>query len=920
MAAVVGAIVALTGVAGYQFLSTRLTEETKQALASFVQQGAEVESQWTTFLDQKLQRLRLEYLQRYTSLRGTDPQNRFSELFRKNVDSSYHLRSEFYSGAPNPWGGRLTGYSGGIDRSPVMTADHRLRRTLEMEMLFVHGSSVVLPAESGQEALTPFVDLYFFGPEKDLTIYWPGTPWYPDYPGGFDLAAQGDFSKTVNTKLPWKDRDRLWTGLYRDEVPKVWMVSFTMPIDLDGRNISAVGADISLASLNERLSSRAFRGASGLIVRPDGQVIASPALDRELVASDGRLNLAQLDNSPLKAAYAAIASQPGQSVVESVPGDLVAVARISGPDWLFVTVLPRAQVAGLADTVVLLLLGLGALTLLIETLLLWRILRSKVVNPLVSFTKATGDIAEGNLNPLSLGALPVQRRDEIGSLARSFLQMSRYLTETDRARREAEASLREQHEHLEEAVRERTRDLALARDAADAANLAKSVFLANMSHEIRTPMNAVLGFAQLLQTDTSLSDEARHQVLTIARSGTHLLAIINDILEMSRIESGRVEVHLEPLDLNALLRDLAALFAVQADSKGLSFAYHRSSELPAVVLSDVSKVRQVLINLLGNSVKFTKQGSVVMHASSPEPGLIRMEFEDTGIGIGPEEQERLFHPFERTRSGEQTAGGTGLGLSISREYARLLGGEITVSSQPGVGSRFVFEFRAEATQAAPEESSRSQPPRLAPGQGEVGALVVDDRSENRELLRAVLEPAGFRVVEADNGEAALDLAARWSPRVIFMDLVMGQLDGKETTRRLRQQPSEVTPVIIGFSASAFANDQADFLAAGLDGILTKPVLLRDVYTVLTNLPALRWESTSREVLKESAPLPQHVAMGAAWRAEYLEAVRLGNVSRFRVLEREARSADPDVAAWMAASLAAYDLETLGRLVAVFPAD
>ena len=485
-------------------------------------------------------------------------------------------------------------------------------------------------------------------------------------------------------------------------------------------------------------------------------------------------------------------------------------------------------------------------------------------------------------------------------------------------RKRAEEELDRHRRHLEVLVNERTAELQLARDAADAANKAKSMFLASMSHEIRTPMNALLGFAQLLERDPSLSPQARKKVATILKSGDHLLTIINDILEMSRIEAGRVEVCRESVNLPDLLEDLAVMFRLRTEEKGLAFYLEISPDLPRHIVTDLGKLSQVLINLLGNAVKFTHTGAITLRALVCGVGRMAVEVMDSGIGIAPEEKETLFLPFERTRSGMQTAGGTGLGLAISREYARLLDGEITVTSRVDEGSCFRFEFSAQTTETSP---SKTEPLRrvkgLAPGQGEIRVLVVDDLDDNRELLRGMLEPLGFSVFEAASGEEAVEKVCLLKPRVILMDLVMPGMDGIEATRILRNQYPEGSPVIIGISASTFDEDRTRFFSAGVNAFIAKPFREKELLRLLSEHAGVLFvteEYGSPDEQEKPPPPPPLDSMPAKWRDFFREALARNNITRIRRLAEEARALDPDLAAWMIERTAQYDMDGLKRLL------
>jgi signal transduction histidine kinase/CheY-like chemotaxis protein len=430
-----------------------------------------------------------------------------------------------------------------------------------------------------------------------------------------------------------------------------------------------------------------------------------------------------------------------------------------------------------------------------------------------------------------------------------------------------------------------------ARKQAESANRSKSLFLANMSHEIRTPMNAILGFAQLLDRDPSLSPQARNKVSTIMRSGEHLLSIINDVLEMSRIEAGRTELRPQPMDLHDLLNDLTAMFRLLGEEKGLSFSLDCASDLPHYLEADLGKLRQILVNLLGNAVKFTMDGSIVLSAFISDSGRIAVEVRDTGIGISPEEQARLFQAFERTSSGEQAAGGTGLGLAISRNYAHLMGGDITLTSEAGEGSTFRLEFPATLISEAPvpvETSCRVT--RLAAGQGEIHILVVDDTRTNRELLRGILEPLGFIVHEASNGEDAFTKVSSHVPRIILMDMVMPGVDGIEATRILRRSFAGESLAIIGISASAFEEDRQRFQQAGANAFIAKPFQEKELLELLASHAGVKFETEAIQTVAPKLPttkvdldlsvLPLEVVQDLRGAAERIDLKKVREIASF----------------------------------------
>jgi PAS domain S-box-containing protein len=370
--------------------------------------------------------------------------------------------------------------------------------------------------------------------------------------------------------------------------------------------------------------------------------------------------------------------------------------------------------------------------------------------------------------------------------------------------------------------------LQQAKADAEAANRAKSTFLSTMSHEIRTPMNAILGYAQLMLRDPDLGADAKANLKIIGRSGEHLLALIDDVLDMSKIEAGRIEVNPATFNLSRLLDDLAAMFRLRAGAKALGFEMSANGEAAPYVVGDQGKIRQVLINLLGNAVKFTQLGRITLHATLEQRKggqlWLSASVEDTGPGITDEDQGKLFESFSQTRTGLDSLKGTGLGLAISRKYAHLMGGDITVTSTPGVGSVFRFEIpigRGDAGVAVRQIAPR-RVIAITTGQEAPKILVVDDHAENRDWLMKLLTSIGFYVRGADNGEAAIRNCEKWNPRLILMDVHMPVMDGLEATRRIKADPRGKETVIVALTASAMDDDRRTVAQSGADDFLAKP--------------------------------------------------------------------------------------------------
>lgn len=402
-------------------------------------------------------------------------------------------------------------------------------------------------------------------------------------------------------------------------------------------------------------------------------------------------------------------------------------------------------------------------------------------------------------------------------------------------RKRTEEELNRYKEHLEEQVQQRTAALVLARDAAEAANKAKSVFLANMSHELRTPLNAILGFSNMLRQDSLLSGAQRDNLDIINRSGEHLLALINDVLEMAKIEAGRTQVENAPFDLGAMARDVAAMMRVRAEEKGLQLLLDQSARVPRYIKGDEAHLRQIIVNLVGNAVKFTEQGGITVRLGVKENTHLLIEIEDTGIGIAPRDQQRIFEPFEQV--GEHSINkGTGLGLAITRQFVSLMGGKIRLRSTPGKGSVFQVELpltpAAETDVIKPLPAMHGEIVGCAPGQPRYRILIVEDQAENQILLTKLMEVLGLEIKIAADGAQGIAFFQSWRPHLIWMDRRMPGIDGIEATRRIRALPGGQDVKIVAVTASAFAEQRDEMLRAGMDDFIRKPYRFDEIYACL----------------------------------------------------------------------------------------
>lgn len=816
----------------YNYLIKKTEIQFHDQLLEYIVQRGKRESEVFRLAKDNLLQLKNEFLFQYKSSPKSDFTDWFESHLAKREDGTMRSLQQYFDGVWTEDGTFEHGIGIIIEPDINVTQEIQRRMGIAYDLILKYG-----PAWN-----TRFMNLWFVGPEKVSLIYWPEIPWDRNISADHNWKNDEWFSKTNMENNP--SRNLVWTGLYFDSLAGHWIISVALPVDVDGKHIGTIGTDLECGDFFNRNLSDSMVSSYSIILGQDGHIIVHPYKIAEMISSrDPKFTVALAKDKELSAIYKKINMVSiFPTIIDNNENDeLLAVTKIDGPDWYLISVYYKALFKDqiLKNAYFMIAIGLGSL--MTALFMIYSVVRKNISQPLGLLTETAGNFdatteIESNLTEFLNYLTRFQTRpDELGLLVQTLIKMGNRLKTVYR-------DIAIAKKNLEAEVSARTLDLVRAKEVAEASNRAKSEFLANMSHELRTPLNVILGFSRLMERDASISPDQFENLSLIHRSGDHLLALINDVLDMSKIESGQVIFNPESFDLLYFLEGITAMFQSRAAERNLLFTFEKNSNIPQYIRTDKGKLRQILFNLLGNAINYTHQGSVILQVSETKSSMIsnhlrnkaasdkktdlwiRFEIRDTGIGIDQKDIDIIFNQFIQVehRSGKKT--GTGLGLTISRDFVQRMGSDLRVQSKKGKGSIFWFDLPIQLANQTDVVtiSTLSRPIGLAPNQPRYRILIVEDHEESRIILTKLLRTIGFEVQAAVDGKEGVEMFLRFEPKLVLMDIRMPIMNGLTATKKIKSTEAGAHTPVIALTAHAFEKERLEILAAGCDGFIRKP--------------------------------------------------------------------------------------------------